>query len=653
MPQHHLPLSDLERIGVFVQLIDRFPHGHPLKRHRGDVYYEIANFQRLFRKLGQEAWLTEALHAEIDLYLAQLEPIALNTAVEWTEKLKAALHEYDNYKVLLAALHRYEPVTGQPMSVSAPLPALNSWEAAVRDPAPETSSSVLQDTGGGRTLSLLKHPLVAKIVVLLDYLVAESEIPGSGEAMLFELLHGPWFDIPARHIIDLALEVADRQYTEYTTTLRRLLFEKVHAPASNLFSPAMPAGMQTASNAIEKLVPMVDTLPIPALLDGVLQDFGIAEFVQRPSAAPNELFLLDDFRTWVEEESARNEGLTLSQLVKLFALSGYATWADSLPPLDISQDRITVLGSLYQTTAPSSPRAEEPAIATDPFPVFNGPTIAHLEPAIEQKLLQRFAMHATALNSYIRCPLEFYYNILVRTPFPRNEATEFGSAVHFALEMLFKKMQSNHEAFPDKAAFLADFESYMHRRRASFTGEQLSRRLAYGREVLSNYYDEYADQWNTIVTVERNFRNVIVGGVPLKGKIDKLEFDGRMVNLVDYKTGDPDNSMSRLVPPSASMPYGGDYWRQAVFYKILVDNYQQKEWKVSSAEFDFIEPDKRGVYHKEKLFIEPSHVETVTQQFTMAWQRIRNREFYTGCGKPACHWCRFVKSYGLEIGPHQ
>jgi DNA helicase-2/ATP-dependent DNA helicase PcrA len=66
-----------------------------------------------------------------------------------------------------------------------------------------------------------------------------------------------------------------------------------------------------------------------------------------------------------------------------------------------------------------------------------------------------------------------------------------------------------------------------------------------------------------------------------------------LVNVVDYKTGDPEKARSKLIPPNEKEPKGGDYWRQAVFYKILVDNYESKQWKVMSTEFDFIEPDKK------------------------------------------------------------
>ena len=104
--------------------------------------------------------------------------------------------------------------------------------------------------------------------------------------------------------------------------------------------------------------------------------------------------------------------------------------------------------------------------------------------------------------------------------------------------------------------------------------------------------------------------------------------------------------------PHDKDPNGGDYWRQAVFYKILVDNYEQKEWKVISTEFDFIEPDKKGEYRKEKITISPEDMETVKQQITEVWNRIQARDFYTGCGKPDCHWCNFVKNNNLAVTLH-
>lgn len=281
------------------------------------------------------------------------------------------------------------------------------------------------------------------------------------------------------------------------------------------------------------------------------------------------------------------------------------------------------------------------------------PEIDRMEEEYIGRILDKFVMNVSALNNYLNCPLEFYFKNLIRIPSPKNEAAEFGSAVHYALEQLFRKMkQDPAEAFPGKDVFIADFDWYMNRHRESFTREEFARRMEYGHEILDAYYDEHIGRFNKVALTELNIRNVVVDSVPLKGKLDKLEFDGKMVNVVDYKTGDPEKAKQKTKGPSEKQPLGGDYWRQAVFYKILVDNYAQKDWTVVSTEFNFVEPDKKKKYQSEKLVIGPADMETVRQQVVDTWHKIRNREFYIGCGKEDCHWCGFVKTNQMAVALH-
>jgi DNA helicase-2/ATP-dependent DNA helicase PcrA len=274
------------------------------------------------------------------------------------------------------------------------------------------------------------------------------------------------------------------------------------------------------------------------------------------------------------------------------------------------------------------------------------PEIEKIEEEYIKALVERFVMNVTALNNYLKCPLEFYFKNLIRIPSPKNEAIEFGSAVHFALERLFTKMQTNKNVFPSKEEFVDDFNWHMYRHRESFTKEQFSRRMEQGEDVLSNYYNKYINCWNKIVVLERNINNV-ANGVPIKGKLDKLEFIGKEVNVVDYKTGSPDNAKEKLARPNEKNPHGGDYWRQAVFYKILLDNYT-RDWIAVSSEFDFIEPDRKKNYRKEKIYITPEDIRTVKELIKTVWNKIKAHDFYKGCGKPECHWCEFVKTNRLN-----
>ena len=139
--------------------------------------------------------------------------------------------------------------------------------------------------------------------------------------------------------------------------------------------------------------------------------------------------------------------------------------------------------------------------------------------------------------------------------------------------------------------------------------------------------------------------------MPINGKLDKLEFTGKQVNVVDYKTGKYENAKKKLVPPNEKEPNGGDYWRQAVFYKILLDNDRSNDWQPVSTEFDFIEPVNEE-YKTVKIEVNAADITTVKQQIVTTWQKIQDKEFKTGCGKPDCDWCNFVKSNHLAVQLH-
>lgn len=279
------------------------------------------------------------------------------------------------------------------------------------------------------------------------------------------------------------------------------------------------------------------------------------------------------------------------------------------------------------------------------------PEIELVEAAYIDEILKRYTLSVTHLNNYLNCPLKFYYQNLIRVPAAKNENMAFGSAIHWSIERLFIKMKENGDVFLPKEDLLADFHWYMKNNREAFTPEAFKLKTAYGEKILPAYYDHYLDKWNKIIVVEKPVRNVTVQHVPVNGKLDKLEFNGRLVNVVDYKTGKYENARKKLVRPNEKEPNGGDYWRQAVFYKILIDNDKTQDWKVISTEFDFIEPVGEA-YKTELVEVTDADITTVTQQIVTTWQKIQNRAFKTGCGKPDCEWCNFVKSNNLAVALH-
>lgn len=596
-----------------------------------------------------------------------------------------------------------------------------------------------------RSLNLLSIPFANKILQIIRYVAAEHDTPYGGDQMLFEILHFDFFGIAPMEVAKISVEVADRQFTDQKTSIRRLLYERAKQAPRDLFDTGLPEALARASTILEQLITDAPNVTLQTLLENIIKKSGVLATVMKSPEKMWYMQILTALFDFVKQETRRRPFLTAGEFVETIALmqknkvpiplvqvsgtdkgvnlltahgskglefeyvffsgcnasfwegkgksrNGFkfpdTIFSASLAAGDDEELRrlfyvamtraqkhlyITYAGCMDDGKGLEKSRFiaeilqsvelphERISVAKEVMFEFNAlqfaetaaPEIAKLEEDFITRVLENFVMNVTALNNYLRCPLEFYYKNLIRIPSSKNEALEFGSAIHYAVQRLFEKMKENNETFPSKEEMLQYFKLHMHRHRESFVQQAFNRRLEYGEDVLNNYYDTYIQSWHKVVLLERSIKNVVVNGIPLKGKLDKLEFFGKDVNVVDYKTGDPLKAAPKLKGPDTKQPAGGDYWRQAVFYKILVDNIRQKDWVVISTEFDFIEPDGKKQYQKRKIVISPDDIAFVTKQITSTWAKIQQREFYTGCGSPDCTYCNFVKTNNLQVALHQ
>jgi DNA helicase-2/ATP-dependent DNA helicase PcrA len=273
------------------------------------------------------------------------------------------------------------------------------------------------------------------------------------------------------------------------------------------------------------------------------------------------------------------------------------------------------------------------------------PEIKLMDEEYLKEALKNYKMSVTHLNKYLNCPLRFYFENVVRVPSARSESMGFGNAVHHAMDQLFKKMNENPDKeFPPIEYFLSSFHFGMKMYHSHFTKKEFERRSDYGDEFLPKLYNYYKKNWNKNVITEYAVNGAEYEGVPITGKLDKVEFEGKnTVNVIDYKTGKSENGKKKLIPPTDKDPKGGDYWRQIVFYKILLDSDNRKDFDMVSGELDFLEPTKSGEFVKEKVVIDPLSLSIVKEQIKDTYKKIMNFEFTKGCGEEDCQWCNFVK----------
>ncbi|MEO6550412.1 MAG: PD-(D/E)XK nuclease family protein [Ferruginibacter sp.] len=537
---------------------------------------------------------------------------------------------------------------------------------------------------------LFKQPFIKKIIKLADYISREKALPFSGDHLLFEILHFDFYKIPPIDIARLSVEVNSKKYSKTPTSIRKLLFEKAREPARDLFDMGINQNLKQLSALLEQIIENFSHNNIDLFFKEMLLQGLIEEYVINSNDRDWLTQQLNTFSNFIKTETSKINGLSLQHLIALIhqnektpsPLRSIQTLGNpnGIHLLTTNEaetakyKQVFVVSEAYSANkqlmvgahsidAKTNISSQEVSKITILEEVIQRPQIAPLEDHFIKPVLSKFVMNVSALNSYLNCPLGFYYTNILRIPYAKNEALEFGSAVHHALELLFKRMTGGYPEqvesfskkqynFPPVAILAEDFNRYMFNHRDSFSGEAFNRRLLYGQEVLTKYYKSYVDRWNKIVTTELTLRGILVNGVPIKGKPDKLEFNGKEVNIVDYKTGNIERAMLKTQPPCDQNPMGGDYWRQAVFYTMLVNNYASRNWRVVSTEFDFIEPGKNGLYYKEKLIVQPTDITTVTHQLTWVWQQIQEQHFYTGCGKQYCQWCDFVKDNQLAVAFH-
>ncbi len=263
------------------------------------------------------------------------------------------------------------------------------------------------------------------------------------------------------------------------------------------------------------------------------------------------------------------------------------------------------------------------------------------------ELFRAQGISVTALNNYLECPWAYFYRNLVRIPEAPNKNLSFGNAVHAALKSYFDALG---DGDPRGKEYLVQRfeESIAHE---PIKQSEYEEALEKGRRVLPLFYEEYHLAWTSRALNEARIDGVVLDdGTPINGKLDRIEFlsgsdeDAKEnakedVRVVDYKTGKP-KTRNDIEGNTASSD--GNYKRQLVFYKLLLDKEGKRTMK--DGVIQFIEPDDRGKMHREEFVITPGEVKVLEAQVMQVSREILDLSFWDkGCHDPDCTYCTLRK----------
>ena len=259
-----------------------------------------------------------------------------------------------------------------------------------------------------------------------------------------------------------------------------------------------------------------------------------------------------------------------------------------------------------------------------------------------EQLVKDFSLSVTALNKYLADPESFVTDVLLKVPKAKAAPMVFGSAIHGALEHVFRSVQETGEKPPIKevtSVFIKKFDKEL------IADDERERRIKFGSEILESYYAQEDRFEVQPIYIERFFGSglskTVLGDITLTGRIDRIDWHDiskKTARVVDYKTGrirsvndiEGKTVSAGLSEREQSLPESirGPYKRQLLFYKLLTELDRTFVPTVVEGVFDFIEPNKtNGKQVSHTFALDDSAVNDLKELIKEVMGEIRGLEF--------------------------
>ena len=269
------------------------------------------------------------------------------------------------------------------------------------------------------------------------------------------------------------------------------------------------------------------------------------------------------------------------------------------------------------------------------------------------------SLSVSKLNRYLHCPKSIYFDDVLQlsqaaglsagekeksTKITINHASTgpvFGTAIHETMEKIYKEDLQLEDAIE-----FYDSSLYSHQEEIidTMSVEELKE---YGHNLLTNLFEHYIP--NSLkgehVSLEKELRVKLGDNYLINGIIDKLEFDNDLIRVVDYKTGSAQRGIEEL-------EVGHDYWRQAVFYNLLLENSSEIDTTDKRIETQYIFLDDNSTesgYSIHTIQVTKEDLDLVTSQIQNFCSHMNIANFTASCGKNDCDYCRLAEFVDFEL----
>ncbi len=256
----------------------------------------------------------------------------------------------------------------------------------------------------------------------------------------------------------------------------------------------------------------------------------------------------------------------------------------------------------------------------------------------KRQLLEN-GLSVTALNHYVNCPNRFFYKSILKLPEPPTGSSEKGNAMHEAIAKVWHI--SNRSAAKITDAIQDSVKEYFTRSFLSLHDKESAiEELMSDAPKIAKSLESHFNQKEEVVHTEY-WIEAIHGKIKIHGRLDALIENNGNIKVFDYKTGRP---KSEAEVKGETKNGDGNYFRQLVFYKILLDGNISFRGKETGLNLVFLKPDKKEECKTLALKVETKDIQKVKGEINDLVEAVWSGKILEKlCDDKSCEYCAYRK----------
>ena len=261
---------------------------------------------------------------------------------------------------------------------------------------------------------------------------------------------------------------------------------------------------------------------------------------------------------------------------------------------------------------------------------------------IAKRVLTSSGLSVTALNHFMDCPSKFLYQSILKIPQAPSVPAEKGNAMHFALSFVWASKERGQK----------DIETILIEKLNEYLSDSLLPALekeAVKKELIHNAPEvakalvphfaiqgqSYTESWvKTVFDGSYDGKDI---QIPIHGKMDAIVDTKDEVAVFDYKTR---QALSVNAIKGETKSSDGSYFRQLVFYRMLLSSDPRWRTRKVIPSLVFVSPDEKGRCPTVTLPIAEEDIAQVKGEIKSLIESVWSGAIaYARCDDAGCEWC--------------